>query len=82
MSASVSFHVDGKTWFHLCQYGTQRTPILTLNGADCSLALASHRDVPIAEQLECARALAENAAGFLAALELFAAANTDTTPAE
>lgn len=81
MSASVSFYVDSKTSFHLCRYGARRAPILTLGGEGYDLAIASHPTVPLAEQLSFARDLVENAAGFLAALELFAAAHTDAEQA-
>ncbi len=81
MSVSISLHVDGNYWFHLCEYGLERTPILTLGSNGHSVALSAHSDVPIAAQLDFARALITNATGFLAALELFAAANTTTEQA-
>ncbi|WP_035847554.1 hypothetical protein [Kitasatospora azatica] len=78
MSASVSFYVDGNTSLHLSRYGVQRAPILSLDGPGYSLTLASHSTVPLSEQLAFARELAANAADFLTALELFAAANDDS----
>ncbi|MFE9428261.1 hypothetical protein ACFYNO_35500 [Kitasatospora sp. NPDC006697] len=82
MPASMALYANAETRIDLSTYGTERAPLLGMSGPGYSFTLGSHSHVPLADQLAFARSLAENSADFLAALELFAAANADTVPAK
>ncbi|MFE9608842.1 hypothetical protein [Streptomyces sp. NPDC006012] len=74
MTASMAFYADGNTTVRLNQYGTTRTPILTLDGEDHSLAVSAFPRVPIADHLSFARSLSAACADYITALETYAAA--------
>ncbi|MFC8239404.1 hypothetical protein [Streptomyces chartreusis] len=77
MTASMAFYADGNTIIRLSQYGTARTPILTLDGEGHSLAVSAFDRVPIAEHLTFARELSAACADYVEALEIYAAALPD-----
>ncbi|MDT9699796.1 hypothetical protein [Streptomyces sp. P17] len=79
MTASMAFYADGNTTIRLSQYGTDRSPILTLDGADHSLSVSVFDRVPIAEHLAFARELSAACADYVTALETYAAALPDST---
>ncbi|MFG2023629.1 hypothetical protein [Streptomyces sp. NPDC048825] len=84
MTATMSFYADAATNVHLSQYGTRRTPILTLNGDGHSLTVSVFDRVPIADHLAFARDLAAACTDYVKALETYAAALTggDQVPDE
>ncbi|MGI5436353.1 hypothetical protein ACQEV4_02350 [Streptomyces shenzhenensis] len=77
MTASMAFYADGNTAVRLNRYGTTRTPILTPDGENHSLAVSAFDRVPIAEHLAFARELSTACADYVAALEAYAAALPD-----
>ncbi|SEQ71691.1 hypothetical protein SAMN04487983_1007170 [Streptomyces sp. yr375] len=77
MTASMAFCADGNTIVRLCEYGTVRTPLLTLDGEGHSLTVSAFDRVPIAEHLTFARELAAACADYVRALETYAAALPD-----
>ncbi|MEU9731118.1 hypothetical protein [Streptomyces sp. NPDC048002] len=77
MTASMAFYADGNTIVRLAQYGTTRTPILTLDGEGHSLTVSAFARVPVAEHLAFARELAVACADYVKALEAYAAALPD-----
>ncbi|MEU9339092.1 hypothetical protein AB0D49_39120 [Streptomyces sp. NPDC048290] len=77
MTASMAFYADGDTTVRLSQYGTTRTPILTLDADGHSLSVSAFNQVPIADHLAFARELATACAEYVTALETYAAAPSD-----
>jgi hypothetical protein len=77
MSASMSFRPDSDADVICHDYGTQRTPILTLWAASVSLTISGSDNFPLADHVAFARDLAAKTAAYLAALERYAAAQTD-----
>ncbi|WP_369224179.1 hypothetical protein AB5J52_25825 [Streptomyces sp. R39] len=77
MTASMAFYADGNTTVRLSRYGTTRTPILTLDGENHSLAVSAFDRVPVAEHLTFARELSAACADYVTALEAYAAALPD-----
>ncbi|MER7923880.1 hypothetical protein ABTY96_12265 [Streptomyces sp. NPDC096057] len=77
MTASMSFYADADTTVRLSEYGTNRAPILTLDGEDHSLSVSAFDRVPIADHLTFARDLAAACADYVKALEAYAAALAD-----
>ncbi|MFG2855117.1 hypothetical protein ACGFZ9_31305 [Streptomyces mirabilis] len=82
MPASMSFHGDASTWVHLHDYGTERLPILAVDGDGYYLSISVFDSQPIADHQAFAEKLAKAAADYLAAVQRYAAAlpaNTETT---
>ncbi|MEU2425177.1 hypothetical protein ABZ619_29865 [Streptomyces sp. NPDC007851] len=79
MTASMAFYADRNTTVRLSRYGTTRTPILTLDGENHSLAVSAFGRVPIVERLAFARELSAACADYVTALEAYAAALPDET---
>ncbi|MGK3943626.1 hypothetical protein ABK046_35015 [Streptomyces caeruleatus] len=79
MTASMAFYGDGNTTVRLSRYGTDRTPILTLDGEGHSLTVSVFGRVPIAEHLAFAHELSAACADYVTALETYAAALPDST---
>ncbi|MFJ5778621.1 hypothetical protein [Streptomyces sp. NPDC093094] len=77
MTASMAFYADGNTIVRLNQYGTVRTPILTLDGEGHSLSVSVFDRVPLDEHLAFARELSAACADYVRALETYAAALPD-----
>jgi hypothetical protein len=77
VTASMAFYADGNTTIRLSQYGTTRTPILTLDGEDHSLTVSAFARVSIADHLTFARDLTAACADYVTALETYAAALAD-----
>ncbi|MDR6976854.1 hypothetical protein J2X68_003547 [Streptomyces sp. 3330] len=77
MTASMAFYADGNTIVRLSEYGTIRTPILTLDGEGHSLTVSAFARVPIAEHLTFARELSAACADYVRALETYASALPD-----
>ncbi|MFJ3667636.1 hypothetical protein ACIPSE_14415 [Streptomyces sp. NPDC090106] len=82
MTASMAFYADGNTTVRLNQYGTDRTPILTLDGEGHSLAVSAFARVPIADRLQFARELSAACAEYVRVLEAHAAALSDRVTVE
>nr|WP_222109489.1 hypothetical protein [Streptomyces cupreus] len=70
----MAFYADRNTTIRLSKYGTERTPILTLDGEDHSLTVSVFDRVPIAEHLAFVRELSAACADYVKALETYAAA--------
>jgi alkylation response protein AidB-like acyl-CoA dehydrogenase len=84
MPASMSFHGDASTWVHLHDYGTERLPILAIDGDGYYLTISVFDSRPIADHQAFAQKLAKAAAEYLAAVERYATAQpagTETTQA-
>lgn len=82
MPASMSFHGDASSRVRLHDYGTERLPILSLDGDGYSLSISVFDSRPIADHQAFAEKLAKAAADYLAAVQRYAAAlpaNTETT---
>ncbi|KUN79137.1 hypothetical protein [Streptomyces griseoruber] len=77
MTASMAFYADTRTTVRLSQYGTDRAPILALDGADHSLTLSAFDTLPMAAHLAFARDLAAACADYVKALEVYAATVAD-----
>ncbi|MGW5634472.1 hypothetical protein [Streptomyces sp. NPDC003832] len=72
MTASMSFYADTRTTVRLSEYGTDNAPILTLVGEDHNLTVSAFSNIPIADHLSFARALAAACADYVKALETYA----------
>ncbi|MEV1085025.1 hypothetical protein AB0I98_43575 [Streptomyces sp. NPDC050211] len=84
MPASMSFHGDASSWVHLHDYGTERMPILAIDGDGYYLTISVFDSRPIADHQAFAERLAQTAADYLAAVQRYAAAqpaDADTTQA-
>ncbi|GAA2246296.1 hypothetical protein GCM10010430_30390 [Kitasatospora cystarginea] len=77
MSASMSFHPEPNTYVTCHGYGNERTPILSLWSPSASLMISENDALPLADLLAFARELAAETAAYLAALELYAASQSD-----
>ncbi|MFC4468863.1 hypothetical protein ACFPH6_30780 [Streptomyces xiangluensis] len=82
MSASMSFHGDASTWVHLHDYGTERLPILALDGDGHYLTISVFEGRPIAEHQAFAEKLAQAATDYLAAVQRYAAAHPTADTAD
>ncbi len=76
MSANMAFYLTSDTHVTCYDYGTERTPILSLSAdVGVHLNIASHDDQPMDRQLAFARDLAAATGAYLASLEAYAAAH-------
>ncbi|KIZ13539.1 hypothetical protein [Streptomyces natalensis] len=79
MSASMSFHGDPSTWVHFHDYGTDRPPILALDGDGYHLTISVFESRSPADHKEFAEKLAQTVTGYLAAVDRWAAAQVADT---
>lgn len=76
MSMSLGVTLEHEAWITCHDYGTQRPPILAVQGITEGLSLCTRTAAPAREQVQTARRFAEAAATMLTLTEKWAAAHT------
>jgi hypothetical protein len=76
VTVSLGFYADHSTTIDLHEFDAERAPLLDLGNPGQYLTIGAFDSVPIADHLAFARKLADATAGYLSALERFAAAQS------
>ncbi|MEY9875990.1 hypothetical protein ABH931_005497 [Streptacidiphilus sp. MAP12-33] len=80
MTVHLGFYAAADTTVNLHDYGTERTPILSLGNIAEHLTISALDSIPLTDHLTFARHLAAAAADYLAALEMYAAQSAPIKP--